>query len=77
MLSCNIDKALQMLKAGWTVEYCEAMDMIEWRTPGGVIGSQFHSESLDSPPAAAVQHAQSLGHLRKPPILRTAAAETT
>lgn len=63
MISIATDDALQMLDAGWTVRHVESEDVIEWRSPGGLSGSEFRSESLDRPPFAAVRMAKSLGHV--------------
>lgn len=56
-LTIRHHEALQMLNAGWTVRYSEAMDDIEWRSPRGIGGSNYHSNSLDQPPFAAVEDA--------------------
>lgn len=57
------DDAVQMLQAGWTVKYREQGDCIEWRSPGGLSGSAYRSESLDRPPKAAVELAINRGDL--------------
>ncbi len=58
------DDAVQMLQAGWTVRYLEGYDAIEWRSPDGISGSEFRSESLDNPPLQAVQRARDHGHIQ-------------
>lgn len=63
MLSIAVDDAVQMLAAGWTVRYCEAMDAIEWRSPDGMSGSCDHSTSLDCPPITAVNYALKRGDI--------------
>lgn len=64
-LTIRQHEALQMLNAGWTVRYSEAMDDIEWRSPRGISGSEFHSSSLDKPPEAAVADAFQNGDIRQ------------
>jgi hypothetical protein len=62
-MSVGTDDAVQMLEAGWTVRRIEFSDDIEWRSPEGISGSDFRSESLDRPPLAAVEKAKVLGQL--------------
>lgn len=57
------DDAVQMLQNGWTVRYKEDTDDIEWRSPEGISGCDYHSDSLDSPPPVAVDRALSNGQI--------------
>jgi hypothetical protein len=70
MMTISTCEAVQMLEAGWTVKYCKAMDSIEWRSPDGMSGYSFHSESLDRPPELAVEEARRRGDVKD--IHRTA-----
>lgn len=56
------DQAVQMLQAGWTVRYRES-DEIEWRSPDGMSGSEWRSQSLDDPPMEAVKCAEHRGDI--------------
>jgi len=67
MLSTRTDEAVQMLQAGWTVRYAKVRDVIEWRSPRGISGSDYISESLDSPPDAAVHDARYAGDIVERP----------
>lgn len=49
--------AVRLLNLGWTVEYAEHFDLIRWRSPKGLSGSDFFTTSIDEPPMAAVQMA--------------------
>lgn len=57
------DDAVQMLQAGWTVRYIEGDDCIEWSDPKGFSEPSYRSESLDKPPALAVQRAAANGDI--------------
>lgn len=63
MLSIATDEALQMLGAGWTVKRWALYDTIEWRSPDGISGTDFQSESLDCPPLEAVEYARKRGDI--------------
>jgi len=71
VISIATDDAVHMLESGWTVRYCPATDSIEWRSPDGISGSGFHSQSLDSPPIAALAMARQAGQLRDRPRVAT------
>lgn len=62
-MTISTDEAVQMLQAGWTVRYFAKGDCIEWRSPSGLSGSDYLSESLDRPPKVAVQRAIERGEL--------------
>jgi len=47
--------AVRLLGLGWTVEYSDHFDLIRWRSPKGISGSDFFTRSLDEPPMAAVR----------------------
>lgn len=63
MLSISTDQALQMIQAGWIVEYSPRLDAIRWESPEGISGDDMISESLDDPPPAAVRRAKSRGQI--------------
>lgn len=64
------DEAVQMLMAGWRVEYYAPLDAIIWHAPDGRSGHG-HSESLDSPPIMAVEEARRRGDIvDRPRVLR-------
>ena len=63
MISIATDEAVQMLEAGWTVHYSKGFDAIMWRTPWGVAGPEYLSDSLDNPPKAALRDARQAGHI--------------
>lgn len=63
MLSIATDESVQMLQSGWTVRYWDLYDTIQWRSPDGVSGTDYCSESMDKPPAAAVIHARNRGDI--------------
>jgi hypothetical protein len=58
-------QALLMLAAGWTVKLSPDTVSVQWRSPKGLSGSDYESQSLDVPPPAAVRDAERLGHFRK------------
>lgn len=49
--------AVRLLNLGWTVEYAEHFDLIRWRSPQGISGSDFFTTSLDGPPMEVVRMA--------------------
>lgn len=59
MLSIATDEAVQMLEAGWRVEYYPPLDAIIWHSPGG--DGHGYSRSLDDPPETAVNEARRRG----------------
>jgi len=49
--------AMIMLRGGWQVKLSPSSTRIQWRSPHGISGSDFESDTLDCPPAAAIaQH---------------------
>ena len=62
MISIATHEAAQMLKAGWTIEYCQGVDQIAWRDPKGISGSNYFSNDL-YPSAHAVLRAFEMGHI--------------
>ncbi len=58
------DDAVQMLMAGWQVEYCELKDYIKWKSPSGISCVDWHSSSLDRPPKDAVNEALYSGDIK-------------
>lgn len=76
MMTIATDEAVQMLQAGWTVKYHsspveEFNDKIRWRSPDGLSGSGFHSDSLDDPPKEAVALARRRGDIVDRPRVPT------
>lgn len=50
--------ALLLLKHGWEVRLSPSSTEVMWRSPGGISGSDFMSDSIDCPPPAVLkQHA--------------------
>lgn len=68
-------EAIQMLQAGWTVRYRVDGDYIEWRSPDGIFGDPWCSESLDSPPVVCIELARSLGQIVDSPRCDACGAE--
>ena len=56
-------QAMIMLRCGWQVKLSPTSSNVQWRSPHGVSGSDFESESLDCPPLAAIaQHKREFKH---------------
>lgn len=67
MLSIATDEAIQMLENGWVVYRDRALDAVGWRSPRGLSGSDYVSESLDVPPITAVRDARLHGEIEDRP----------
>lgn len=62
-ISYKTDEALQMLVAGWKVRFTTDLEFIQWRSPDGVSGDSWKSESLDNAPWPALEYALKIGHV--------------
>jgi len=58
MIANKLNHALALLENGWAVRAVNGE--IEWRSPRGISGSAYKSDSLDDPPSGAISDA--IGH---------------
>lgn len=53
----TLDVVERLIRAGWEVSACRWRDGFEWRSPGGLSGSEYVSDRLRCVPPTVMAHA--------------------